>query len=146
MERRIFLILLLMTIPVLVGCPGNRAMDREANEKLWAWVEDQDATRWDIIGAPQTNYTNLILDHEFRPTKLKIAIDGDAINPIHQRNMLEQVARKWRNCYAANLRPRFNLRVEFYDKEINRDNDLGWTEIDQDGNVDTHHSKTQDVM
>ncbi len=147
MKRRIFLLLLIITcVGFLLGCPGNRQLDRDANEALWAWVEEQDSTRWEIIGADNTNYSNLVVDHLFKPTRLQIAIDSDAINPIHQRNMLEQIAREWRNKYPANLRPRFNLRVEMFDKEINRDYDLGWTEIDTDGNVDTHHAKTQDVM
>ncbi len=146
MRQSIFLLLLVIVIPMLIGCPGNRAIDREAADKLWTWVEEQDSTRWDVVGAPQTNYSGLIVDHQFKYNKLMIALDSDAINPIHQRNLLEQIARQWRNSYAANLRPRFNLRVEFYNKEINKNFDLGWTEIDTDGNVDTHHSKTQDVI
>jgi hypothetical protein len=145
MRKRVVMILLLLVLPMIVGCPGNRPMDKEASDALWAWVEQQDSTRWDIVGAPNTNYNHVIIDHRFRPTKLDIAINGDAVNPIHQRNMLEQIARQWRNSYPANLRPRFNLRVEIYNKEISKATELGYTEVDTDGNVDTHHSATQDV-
>ena len=60
--------------------------------------------------------------------------------------MIEMIVREWRNKYPANLRPRFNLKVELYDLEISGDKNLGWTEIDSDGNVETHHSKTQDMI
>jgi hypothetical protein len=146
MKHRIFLLLALAVLPLLVGCPGNRTIDKQANDALWAWVEQNDAAGWEIVGFPGTTYTNIIVDHEFRPTKLNIAIKGDEVNPYHQRNLLEMIAREWRNKYPANLKPRFPLRVTFYDMEINRDKELGYTDIDQDGNPDTHHGQTQDVM
>ncbi len=146
MRNKLPLGLLFAMMLLVVGCPGNRTLDKKANEKLWAWVEQQDSTRWDIIGAPQTNYNHIIVAHEFRPTRLNVAIKADEVNPYHQRNLLEQIAREWQKSYPANLKPRFKLKVELFDTEINNDKSLGWTEIDQDANVDTHHGKTQDKM
>jgi hypothetical protein len=146
MYRRIVLLILLVVLPVLVGCPGNRSIDKEANEAMWEWVEQQDQNGWHIGGFEEANYTNIIVDHQFRPTQLKIAITGDAVNPYHQRNLLGDLAMKWRDMYPANMRPRFNLRVTLYDMQMDRDHELGWCEIDQDGNIDTHHHRTQDVM
>ena len=147
MKSRIFLLLLIiLSAAILVGCPGNRQLDKDANDLLWAWIEEQDANGWEIMGYGQTDYKNVVVDHVVKPTRLEMAIEGDMVNPYHQRNMIETIVHKWRDCYPANLRPRFNLRLELYDQEINRDRDLGWTEIDTDGNVDTHHSKTQDII
>jgi len=146
MKMRIFLLLTLIMVPLLVGCPGNRTLDREANEKVWAWVMQNDTEGWSIMGFPDTTYTNIVVDHEFKPTKLNIAIKGDEVNPYHQRNMLEMVAREWQNSYPANMKPKFNLRVTFYDMEMVRDHELGYTEIDEDGNPETHHGRTQDII
>jgi hypothetical protein len=145
MQRSITIAFLFLVVPLLVGCPGNRALDREANEALWAWVEQQDTNGWNITGYA-TNYQNIVVAHEFKPTRLSIAIQADRVNPLHQRNMMDMIAMQWRNFYPANMRPRFNLRVMLYDTEINRDKELGWSEIDRDGNVETHHAKTQDIM
>jgi len=145
MYRRLTLLVLLILVPVLIGCPGNRSIDKKANEALWEWMEQQDQNGWDISGW-DTSYTNIIVEHEFRPTQLKLAITGDAVNPYHQRNLLGDLARKWREMYPANMRPRFNLRVTLYNMEINHDYELGWCEIDQDGNIETHHALTQDVL
>ena len=145
MKNRVALILMLIAIPLILGCPGNRRLDKECNDKLTAWIQEQDTNGWHITGF-ETNYTNIVVTYEFRPTKLDIAIKGDSVNPLHQRNLMDDLARKWWGEYPANLRPRFNLRVTMYDLEINGDNELGWSEIDQDGTVETHHMKTGDVM
>ena len=147
MKSRIFLLAItIIAAAVLVGCPGNRQLDKNANEALWAWVMEQDTNGWVITGFTDTNYKGVVIDHLFKPTRLQLVIKGDSVNPYHQRNMIEMIARKWRECYPANLRPRFNLKVELYDLELNRDKNLGWSEIDTDGNVETHHSKTQDII
>jgi len=145
MYRKMALLFLPVFVLLIVGCPGNRAIDREANDALWAWIQEQDTNGWQITGY-NTNYTNVVVAHEFRPTRLNLAIKGDSVNPWHQRNMLGDIAKAWQGMYPANMKPRFNLRVTLYDQEINNDKELGWCEIDQDGNVDTHHGLTQDVM
>ena len=144
--RIILLAITILATAALVGCPGNRQIDKDANEALWAWVMDKDTHGWEIDGFPGTNYKNVVVDHLFKPTRLQLVIKGDEVNPYHQRNMIEMIVREWRNKYPANLRPRFNLKVELYDLELNKDKNLGWTEIDTDGNVETHHSKTQDMI
>ncbi len=148
MTRRLALLLMLLIIPALLGCPGNTRLDKEAQGKLWEWILEQDEAGWAIMGYPGTEliYKDMILDHRFRPTRLDIAINGEEMNPYHQRNWIEQIVREWRNKYPANLRPRFNLKVYLYNGEINNDNELGFTEIDTNGTVDTHHGKTHDVM
>jgi len=145
MHRRFILLAILVLVPILLGCPGNRSIDHEANEALWEWIQEQDANGWNVAGFEAT-YTDIVVDHEFRPTRLQLAINGDAVNPYHQRNLLGQIAQQWQNMYPANMRPRFNLRVELYNREISNDTDLGYCEIDRDGNIDTHHGATQDVM
>ncbi len=145
MNRLVVLLLVLVAVPLLLGCPGNRKIDHEANEALWQWVQEQDTNGW-VIPGYDVDYRNIVVDHEFKPTRFNIAIKGDEVNPLHQRNLLDMIAMEWRNKYPANMRPRFNLRVTMYDMEINRDNELGYTEIDQDGNPETHHHRTQDVI
>jgi len=148
MRKYFGVILVLFSLPLLLGCPGNTSEDKKAGEALWAWVQQSDTNGWVITGyAKSTNpYKNVVVDHRWRPTKFEIAIKGDSVNPYHQRNMLEDIARQWRDKYPANMRPRFVLRVEMYNMKISKDSELGYTEIDKDGSVDTHHSKTQDVM
>jgi len=146
MKFRIFLILLVILVPLLTGCPGNRTVDKEARTKLGEWIDQQDAAVWTITGFEGTAYTGVVTTYEFRYSILDIAINSEAMNPVHQRNWMEGIARKWREFYPANKRPRFNLKVVLYDKEINNDFELGWVEIDQEGNLDTHHARTQDTI
>jgi hypothetical protein len=134
---------------VLLGCPGTRKIDLEAREKLWTWMEEQDANGWNITGYPDKAgyYKNIIATHRFRQAPvLDVAIKGDEVNPYHQRNWMVDIARKWWNLYPANMRPRFNLRVNLYDTEISHDMELGFVEVDKDGNFEPHHFKTGDVM
>ncbi len=149
MIRRLSLLLLLfMVVLPLLGCPGNTARDKEAQATLWAWIEEREEAGWEIIGYPGTAdiYKNMILEHNFRPTRLDIAINTLDMNPYHQRNWIEQIAVAWRDQYPANMTPRFTMRVTLYDATISNDNELGFTEISNDGRVVTHHGKTQDVM
>jgi hypothetical protein len=148
MKKYLLLFAVLLLVPFFLGCPGNGKGDIKAQQDLWAWVEQQDTNGWTITGYEQNAgfYKHIILDHRFRPTHLDIAINGDAVNPLHQRNLIEDIARHWRNSYPANMYPRFNLKVEIYNQKIDKNSELGYTEIDKDGNVDTHHSKTQDMI
>ncbi len=146
MKNRLFLLLIVLIVPILIGCPGARQIDRDANEALAEWIDEQDATEWEIIGVAESSYSNIVVEYQFKPTRLEIAIRGDYVNPYHQRNMIETIARQWRNFYPSNMRPRFNLKVQLYDGDFDRANDLGFTEIDEDGNVDTHHGRTTDIM
>lgn len=148
MKKLVLLLIAILLVPLFTGCPGNSKRDIEVQEQLWAWIQEQDQNGWTITGYEVSagRYKNIILDHKFRPTRLMLVIDGSAVNPFHQRNLLEDIARKWRDFYPANMRPRFNLKVVFYDKNFDRSNELGYTEIDKDGTVETHHGKTQDVI
>jgi hypothetical protein len=146
MRKYIGVLIVLLVLPMLVGCPGNSGTDKKAADDLWAWIQQQDQNGWTITGFPQSSYKNIVVDHRFRPTRFDMAINGDAVNPYHQRNMLEDIARKWVEQYPANMRPRFVLRVEMYNNKISKDTELGYTEIDKDGTVETHHSKTQDMI
>jgi hypothetical protein len=146
MKKLAYILLVLAIVPMIAGCPGNGRSDKEAQDALWAWIQEQDTNGWAITGYPTANYTGIVVTHEFRPARLQLAINASAVNPWHQRNMIEDIARKWREVYPANIRPRFNLKVELYDTEISRAADLGWSEINKDGLVETHHSKTQDVL
>jgi hypothetical protein len=147
MKKILGLVMIALILPFLVGCPGNSGTDKKAADDLWAWVSQQDKDGWVITGfANNKPYTNIIVDHKWRPTKFELAIKGDEVNPYHQRNMIEDIARKWQSFYPANMKPRFNMRVEIYNLKISSDSELGYTEIDKDGTVKTHHSKTQDVL
>jgi len=146
MKNRLFLLLIVLIIPTLIGCPGNRAIDKEANAQLSEWIDEMDATEWQIMGVTGVSYSNIVIDYQFKPTRLEIAIDAQAVNPYHQRNLIETIARQWQSYYPANMKPRFNLKVQLFDTDFSRDHDLGFTEIDEDGNVDTHHGRTTDVM
>lgn len=145
MKKLTYLLLVLLIVPVLAGCPGNTRQDKEVQVAFEQWIRDQDANGWEISGYDAT-YQNIVVDIKFRPTRLQLAIIGDAVNPWHQRNLIEDIIIQWRNMYPANIRPRFKLRLELYNLQIDRASDLGWTEIDTEGMVDTHHSKTQDVI
>jgi hypothetical protein len=146
MKKYIGVLIVLLVLPMLVGCPGNTGTDKKAADDLWAWVQEKDTNGWTISGFPQSSYKGIVKEHRWRPTKFELAIDGDAVNPYHQRNMLEDIAREWVALYPANARPRFVLRVEIFNKKISKDSELGYTEIDKDGAVETHHSKTQDMI
>jgi hypothetical protein len=147
MKRILALLIALVTVPLAVGCPGNSPMDRKAEADLWTWVQQQDQAGWTISGYENaTGYKNIVTDHKLRPAFFDLAINADAVNPLHQRNMLEDIALKWRSLYPANMTPRFNLRVTFYNKTISHATEIGYTEIDKDGTPRTHHGKTQDVM
>ena len=148
MKRILALLIALVTVPLAVGCPGNSPMDRKIEADLWTYIQQEDQAGWVISGYDNVSgtYKNIVTDHKLRPANFDLAIDGQAVNPLHQRNMLEDIARKWRSLYPANMTPRFNMRVTFYDKTISHATELGYTEIDKDGTVRTHHSKTQDVM
>jgi hypothetical protein len=146
MKYRLFFLLIVLIVPMLIGCPGARQIDREANEALAVWIDEQDATGWQIIGVADVHYSNVVVEYRFNPTRLDIAILGDNVNPFHQRNLIETIARQWQNSYPSNMKPRFNLKVQLYDRDFDRANDLGFTEIDEDGNVDTHHGRTMDKM
>ncbi|MCX6647520.1 MAG: hypothetical protein NTY09_14340 [bacterium] len=145
MKRLAYILLVLAIVPILAGCPGNNRQDKLAQDALWAWIQEQDTNGWAITGF-ETNYKGIVVDHNFKPARLQLAIKGPDVNPYHQRNMIEDIARKWREVYPANIQPRFTLRVELYDTTIERAADLGWTEINKDGLIETHHSKTQDVL
>jgi hypothetical protein len=147
MKKFFGFITVLLIVPFFLGCPGNGKMDLKAQQDLWAWIQQQDQVGWTITGYEQNAgyYKGIVIDHKFRPTHLDLAINGDAVNPYHQRNLIETIARQWRNFYPANMYPRFNLKVEIYNQTIDKNSELGYTEIDKDGNVDTHHSKTQDM-
>lgn len=148
MRRMLSLFFIFAVVPILLGCPGNSAEDKRIQEELWAWIQQQDTQGWTITGYESNAgfYKGIVVAHEFRPTRLLLAIKGDQVNPLHQRNLLEDIARKWRSLYPVNMVPRYNMKVVFYDMEISNDRELGYTEIDRDGNVDTHHSKTQDIL
>lgn len=145
-KKASLLALILLVLPSLIGCPGNTGRDREMQAQLWTQIETWDAQGWEIPGWPDVHPMGIVTDHKFRPTRLDIAIKGDDVNPYHQRNMLEGIVRYWQNLYPINLRPRFELRVYLYDVTISNDRELGFTIIDQDGNVETHHGKTQDIV
>jgi hypothetical protein len=149
MIKRIALLVVLLLCSVLfLGCPGNTSLDKKAQQDLWAWIEQQEAAGWAITGWPDTEnlYKNVIVDHRFRPTRLDIAIPANTMNYFHQRNWIEDIVRKWRNCYPANMYPRYELKVYLYETTISNDTELGFTIIDKDGNVETHHGKTGDVL
>ena len=148
MKKLLSLTIALLLVPMLVGCPGNSSQDRQVQQKLWEWIQLQDANGWVISGYENATgaYKNIILDHKFKPTRLELAIKGDEVNNLHQRNMLEDIARQWRNYYPANMYPRFTMKVEFFNKTFDKAAELGYTEINKDGIVDTHQSATQDVM
>jgi len=148
MKKLISLTIALLLVPMLLGCPGNSAQDRKIQEQLWSWIQQQDQEGWNISGFANISgvYKNIIVDHKFKPTRLEIAIKGDEVNNLHQRNMLEDIARQWRNFYPANMYPRFTMKVEFFNMTFDKTAELGYTEINRDGLVDTHHSATQDVI
>lgn len=145
MKKLIYVLLVLMVIPLLTGCPGNGRLDKEAQEALWTWIQEQDTNGWTISGWAGVSYQGIVTDHNFRPARLQLAINADAVNPFHQRNLIEDIVLKWRALYPANMQPRFKLKVELYNNTIERANDLGFTEVEPDGRVDTHHMGTHDV-
>ena len=115
---------------------------------MWSWIQQQDQAGWTITGYtlnPDT-YKNIILDHKFKPTKLAIAVKKDAMNPLHQKNWVEDIAMKWRNMYPANMYPRFTMRVTIYNDKIDNNNEVTYTEIDKDGNVSTHGGKMSPIV
>ena len=136
----------LLFLLMALGCPGNSRRDVEYRDELWNWILTQDTNGWEVTGWPEIHPVGVVVDHNFRPARLEIAIKGDDVNPYVQRNMIEDIARHWRDEYPINLQPRFELLVYMYNMEISHDKELGFTAIDKDGNVDTHHPKTQDVM
>jgi len=148
MKKIISLCITTLILLGVTGCPGISATDKKAQQELLAWIQQQDRDGWTIIGYENQAgfYKNVVLKVELKPAKVNIAIDRNSMNPYHQRNFMETIVRKWRDFYPVNMRPRFNLRVTLYDKEIQHQNELGFSEIDKDGNVDTHHGQTQDIM
>lgn len=146
MKKLAFIFLVFIVVPFLTGCPGNSRQDKEVQAALWEWIQEEEINGWTIIGWETTSYTNVIIEHEFRPTRLRIVIDPGTMNPFHQRNWIETIVRQWRNTYPANMRPRFKLKVELFDMQMTSDHNIGWSEINQDGRVETHHSGTQDMI
>ena len=80
--RIILLAITILATAALVGCPGNRQIDKDANEAIWAWVMDKDTNGWEIAGFPGTSYTGVVIDHVFKPTRLQLVIKGDEVNRI----------------------------------------------------------------
>ncbi|HEX9746734.1 MAG TPA: hypothetical protein VGB30_15050, partial [bacterium] len=113
LRKIIFITILMMLVPALMGCPGNSRKDIEIREATWAWCEQSDIDGWQIIGWGGDPPTGIIVEHKLRPARIDIAIDPSRIHPQAQRNLLETIARHWLNEYAVNTRPRFELHVYF---------------------------------
>jgi hypothetical protein len=120
--------------------------DAAANAALSEWIEMHDADGWVIPGQPGERYIDVILAAEFRSGELDLVIAGDKLVPGNQRQLMEAIARKWISLYPEDVIPGYTLKVTMYDGEINRDHQLGFSEIDSNRNIDTNHPATQDVI
>lgn len=145
-KRLLFVLLVLTIIPTILGCPGNSGRDKEYRDATVQWIKDSSAAGFQIPGWEGTPPQDFVLEVRQRPARIDFAIDPTKIHPLAQRNLIETVARYWRDKYPINMRPRFELHVYIYDKQISNDKEIGFTSIDKDGNVDTHHGPTQDMM
>jgi hypothetical protein len=129
-----------------IGYGDISETDIRSYESLLAWIEEKDASGWAIPGSPDASYTGLLKDHAFRNNEFSLAIDGDAINPYHQRSLMEMIVRKWISFYPREQQPAGMLRVVLYDKVIDPDKELGYSEIDRNRNINTVHPRTADII